>query len=646
MVCMTRDFESQGLSTSRISRLLRPLRTKCIALAAMHPTPRHPKHQASTYGKARSVEPSPLDLLPPPDSARSYHIDHRSLSSLRAAIYAVRNCFRDIVIKTEPVESVASTGRVARLADICSIIVGQAMQGEEDFGVEEDSEQLADMDNLYEFIPVQYRRSALLSHALDIILRSPHHFTLLSILLDVSLQHDLYHESCVLLHRLLEAAVSPGPGSCLPLCHPAHSDYLLDLSRKWKEAGRPTSILIRILTETLVEAARPELWSCKALGNLARELNRQDYESLMHMAGQLVASAANVLRHRRDEQPYGNAKRQRRALDERSLTDQLDKWMNYSPIRPPDPRDWPSRLDFLERCRQSGVHKNADSLAATVVCWATYYLSVATAPSADTHASVCRLLEDVSPTVKTYNLLVKMSFGVEHKLQDTMAFFQAYSTCLRAENLLLLDASLWACVLRFVETSMDAMGHCGTRKEVSLYREELMDLVEDAERLCFGNGVQGYPDATEPGWRWEEIPGCWVRSQSPAAKKAKYHHELRQPPLERRDPVLASGAATPCDSLYIVGTKADEHHCNRSHTSSFDLTFKSLVSSALSNRTTLNRSVSRESLPAAALHCSAKSALLPRHILPEEQENFNVPPSDDALDLFQYPGSSPVSYTY
>lgn len=164
MARLTRNFESQGLSTSRITRLLRPLRTKCIALATMHPTPCHSKHLAWTYGsKTCSADVRPLDILPPPDSVRSYHTDHRSVSGLRAAIYGVRDCFRDIVLKTKPIDGVAPPGRITRLADLCSIIVGQTMQGE-DFGMdaEEDSEQLAEMENLYEFIPVQYRRCAFL----------------------------------------------------------------------------------------------------------------------------------------------------------------------------------------------------------------------------------------------------------------------------------------------------------------------------------------------------------------------------------------------------------------------------------------------------------------------------------------------------
>jgi hypothetical protein len=64
------------------------------------------------------------------------------------------------VIKTKPVEASGTEQRVPRLADLCSTIVGENMEGEEDLtaGAEEDSEQLAEMENIYEIIPVQYRR--------------------------------------------------------------------------------------------------------------------------------------------------------------------------------------------------------------------------------------------------------------------------------------------------------------------------------------------------------------------------------------------------------------------------------------------------------------------------------------------------------
>jgi hypothetical protein len=87
------------------------------------------------------------------------------VASLRAALYAVRDCFREIVVKTirarREVPAETLKGKVPRLADLCSIIVGENMEGEEDLpnDAEEDSElELNEMENIYEIIPVQYRR--------------------------------------------------------------------------------------------------------------------------------------------------------------------------------------------------------------------------------------------------------------------------------------------------------------------------------------------------------------------------------------------------------------------------------------------------------------------------------------------------------
>ncbi|KAJ7647504.1 hypothetical protein FB45DRAFT_893610 [Roridomyces roridus] len=491
---------SQGLSTTRISRLLRPLRTKCAALAAM-------RHPISTY----SGSTLPLDVLPPPDSLRSLD---RSLISL-------------IVLKSIPGEQ---KRRVPRLADMCSTLVGQAMQGEDPEEPELEAEELAQIEKLYDFIPITdgdyHLGSALLAHALDIILRCPDHFTLLSILFDISLEHDLYYESCVLLHRILQVTVRL-VGSTLAICHPSHSDCLVDLCRRWTRAGQPTTGFVRILAETLVSIARPALWRCRALGSLARDLHRQD--AVLDLAGQLLDGCHDTV-----------------------LMDQLNKWVNYSPISPPHPHDWSPRFDFLEH-------------SSTLICWATHSLSFPT-PSPE---SVCRLLEDVSPTVTTYDLLIKASFGIEREL-DSKAILQAYSARLRAENLLLLESSMWACALRFVDTSMDV--DC-CKKDMRLYREELMDLVEDAERRCFGSGRQGCPDA----WRWEEIAGCWVESASPARKKARIQLEP----------------------------------------SSFENSFKSLVSSAISNRTRLG---------------GRKQALAAIRKFRCSEGRDDVSPSDDALD--------------
>ncbi|KAJ6603105.1 hypothetical protein B0H10DRAFT_1957866 [Mycena sp. CBHHK59/15] len=627
----------QPLTTSRISRLLRPLRTKCIALATLHPTPCTAVPPGSTYGsKACSAESRSLDILPPPDSLRSF-IDHRSLANLRVALYAVRDCFREIITKTAPkgTEAPATVHRVRRLADICATIVGENMQTGEDLAVDgEDSEQITEIDDLYEVVPIQYRRSALLAHALSIILCCPHHVTLLSILLDVSLQHDLYYETCILLRCLLRAAVSPvtGPGSVVRLCHSAHSNYLVDLFQRWKGAGHPDSVFVRLLTEALVEAARSDVWCCRALGKFTRELHSQDLPSVLYMAGELAGSISDI----QTEQTCGSAKRRRRGLvgdETATLTEELNRWLNYcSPCFPSNSEVLSSIFALLERCREAGLHRNSDSLAATIVYWATHCLcDAANFPDAGGRASIVSLLKDVSPTVSMYDLLIEKILETERNLRpnlrDCRNTLQLYASCLRAEGLLILEASLWACALRCVETSVSLSGHSGTRKEIQTYQEELMDLVDDAEDRCFGN--QPHSGATtgcsrNPRWKWEEIPGCWVECRLPPPKKAK----LRPRPKRRssghlvvKHPhrvVTTSSTATRPTASNSGDIRDDTH--NGDEPNSFERSFKSLVSSVLSRRT--------------ILHGSEPSVSHRLTMTPRGQKECDLPASDDALDLF------------
>ncbi|KAJ7188479.1 hypothetical protein C8R46DRAFT_1054828 [Mycena filopes] len=567
-------LESQGLSPSRIRRLLRPLRTKCIALTVAHPA-MYAK-QAAVYGSSRTFSAeSPLDVLsPPPDGV---HTDHRSVATLQTSCYAVREIFRDIVLKTQPAEPPARQSRVPRLADLCSTTVGENMEGEEtSTGVDSEEDQLAEMEDLYEFIPVQYRRAALLAHSLDLALRCPHHCTLLSILLDVCLQYNLEHESRRILESLLQVAVSPiaGTHSLLRLCHPAHADYLIDLSIKWNRATRPAGVYIRTLTDVLVRAARPELWSCKAVTKFTKFMHNQDFGSFMGMAGQLVGSLPEV----GTGEPVAPVPRRRtRSSEESSLEVQLNKWLNYSPSFPPS-EDVASIIEFLEQCRRSGP------LAATVACWATHSLTLL--PDGEIH-----------PTVMTYSYLVERSFGLEQislgKLPDIKVTLRAYASCLRAKGLLLLEASLW--------TYLPVP--CGSRQAVALYREELMDLVDDAERRCFGRELQGSSpyQALRPRWKWEESLGCWAEHDLPLAKKTQFSHELRPRPdlrVHRRPP---------------LAVRNDDE----------------TEPAALSNRTQLHGSASKRTFHPYPRGPS-RTLLSPSH------SEDTIPSSEDALDLFAY----------
>lgn len=168
---------ANNLATSRINRLLRPLRNKCASLASL------PSSSAyavpSTYSSKDATwsinDPPPLVMLQPPGGAGvRIHLDEHYMKSLELSrrLYAVRDCFRNLVLTTFGTSARSSrrTGAngVASLAAMCSMVIGEAIQAEcttntaaKELDDEErmDDEEIMEMTNeIYEAVPVHYRR--------------------------------------------------------------------------------------------------------------------------------------------------------------------------------------------------------------------------------------------------------------------------------------------------------------------------------------------------------------------------------------------------------------------------------------------------------------------------------------------------------
>jgi hypothetical protein len=164
-------FSSGDIPTSRISRLLRSLRVKCSALESSSSTATASKQYCTVYS-TKSIAPSdlgstpPLQLLAHPNSSsnRVYFsqadIENQALAK---RIYAIRDAFRDIVVKSDTEHSIQTVHalRVPRLAELCANIIGADLEAEPD---SEDEESLQDVEfdnraeELYEFVPSRYRR--------------------------------------------------------------------------------------------------------------------------------------------------------------------------------------------------------------------------------------------------------------------------------------------------------------------------------------------------------------------------------------------------------------------------------------------------------------------------------------------------------
>lgn len=181
----------EHLTTSRISRLLRPLRVKCQKLASYSPETALQRPRGSvvvTYGSSsrqsnadaveRRGEP-PLAVIPPPEKLSVLSkLDRSSRDKLELSrrIYDVRDTFRNILQATlaSGTNSRRSTpqpnievpeGRVRSLAAMCANTIGDNLEDQMSISSEErggqevnDEEEQEILDTLYDAVYPQYRK--------------------------------------------------------------------------------------------------------------------------------------------------------------------------------------------------------------------------------------------------------------------------------------------------------------------------------------------------------------------------------------------------------------------------------------------------------------------------------------------------------
>lgn len=177
------DDTGVHLTTTRIFRAFRPLRTKCLALSEPIATTQLRHHAPVTYGSssrqqshdhaasvanlAFSFTPLPtIDRLPMHPSWSRDTI--RALSPLIRKINEVRDAFRNVLkVATGgwPDQSPTSIAPscVRSLTSICASAVGEIAEDyaeaclEESTGTKEDMADMEALDELYETIPPHYR---------------------------------------------------------------------------------------------------------------------------------------------------------------------------------------------------------------------------------------------------------------------------------------------------------------------------------------------------------------------------------------------------------------------------------------------------------------------------------------------------------
>ncbi|KAF8626822.1 hypothetical protein AX15_004655 [Amanita polypyramis BW_CC] len=512
------------LSYSQVDRILRPLRNKCNAFAtlALKSTPNLP----------------PLSVLPPPDiNAIRVHFDKHRVNTLELSrkIYAVRDCFRDVLVKILGRSASKNIGqttqaRVLGLADLCAMTVGSTLHMESSQS-EEGAEDPA--TELLESIPLQYRRKAIIAHSLEVVLQlCPHHPTLLHLLLDVTLKYDLENESYVLLRALFTVACNKDTTSNPPICYPAHRTYLVDICKYWTSFSLTTQGFTRVLLEVVRTAADPTpIWTCNAFATLMPNLAKNDMTSFVTCVDELLGSLSKIdfssttLEQR---QPLlaalGVAYRH-------LLSQDHDQDMDWIPVLL-------RHLGSLTvPTKQAGsVDIVLDAISA-LICLATHWLSKRP-PESMLHqsAQVEYLLDNNKPRPTTYNVILS-PIAASGDLQKLKESVQLYTITLRSHGLLHHEASLWACALRQAESPAveQMLSIHSDAKSVKTFCLELIDQVEEAERRCFGR--QRLPlslkddnacgtrrrRSSDGTWCWDATFQCWYRAQDdePSLKKLK-----------------------------------------------------------------------------------------------------------------------------
>jgi hypothetical protein len=146
------------LSTTRIHRLLRPLRVSCVELDK-HALGGCAASGRATYSRIHAWRPAdkgPLALVRPPGAGGVRDAD------VSKRIYAVHAALKN-VLQAAGVES--ERRRRPRLAALCAAVVGAAIQEEVDLNLREgvvsaeDEEEMAIIEEMYEYVPAAYRRS-------------------------------------------------------------------------------------------------------------------------------------------------------------------------------------------------------------------------------------------------------------------------------------------------------------------------------------------------------------------------------------------------------------------------------------------------------------------------------------------------------
>jgi hypothetical protein len=505
---------------------------------------------------------------------------------LSKRIYGVNESFKnivDVVLKQSKVESIPSAlaPLVPSLALMCANVIGEHIQpdmDDKDLDDENDmfqhhleEEMNKAVEEVYEAVPpehrkwvksnlvnsscgpecfVEHNRWTLISHALTLVLTMcPTNHTLLSVLLETCLAKGLLIESTILLEKLLKNAMTPSkPYQNPPLLHPAHSGWLFYLYISW--LGNNSDIFtdrafVRVLVST-ISSVDPRVWSCKALSKLAIGLQQRDFAAFVQLVSALMDNIHSIRDMSNSKSPE--------LEDSNALCDRSAKWikrlLEHIYQEPENTADTEARATMIYNLLGHDILTEMLSQPETYPSnLVDSLLSLSTSFLFSTHSSeaqdLVRALQYISVTPTTFDSLVPIIFSnislpTSSWTSILMGRIQRHSQILQKLGLLRLNASFTARCQRYFESStFHPPVYENDDSEAALakmqkLRKWLIELVDDAEKKCFGSNPDfGYDltagarvdnprdDERKTGrWVYHDVVDAWVKA-SPTPRQVK-----------------------------------------------------------------------------------------------------------------------------
>lgn len=393
----------------------------------------------------------------------------------------------------------------------------------------------------------------------------PRHPSLLYLLLEASLCHNLQPESHTLLRQLLDLAFRPQPASFSPrVKHPAHLNYLTTLLEMCVKGSGGASLVIndrafvQAVVDVLIAAPDPmavDAWTCRAVVRLTRRVLTRDFSAWTLFPASLVAQ---IVERRNLDASKGNRLllQDSRTHEDNRLTERLTRWLdatcrhvyNRHADLVSDNDDSAALMDILRQATRVELKQSPDESDVNptdlVACLCTLFLTTpARALSNRDMAQIVDFLRRTPSGTSTYTTLILLSLPEDaiQSLSDApywtaFAVVDRWAKSLRTRGCYLHEASLWSSFLSHVEHLTPEAGSRQTPLSstggLEQLRAKIIACVEEVERRTFGGTsastplrLPAYtprkgPAAAKPGqWRWEDTFDCWV-AKTPATTQA------------------------------------------------------------------------------------------------------------------------------